>query len=47
VAAIDPCLSCTARIVLLDPDGRDRGTMDWDALREHGRRFYAEGRARR
>lgn len=47
VAAIDPCLSCTSRVSLADPEGRDRGGMTWDELREHGIRFYAEGRHER
>lgn len=47
VAAIDPCLSCTSRLTLADPEGKARGSMSWDELREHGRRFYAARRASR
>jgi len=42
VAAIDPCLSCTSRITIVDPEGAETGTMTWDELRAHGIRFYRE-----
>ena len=42
VAAIDPCLSCTSRITVLNLKGRHVGTMTWDELSEHGRAFYRE-----
>ena len=40
VAAIDPCLSCTSRITIVDRERRDVRTMTWDELRAHGVRFY-------
>ena len=40
VAAIDPCLSCTSRITLVDPKGRPTGEMTWDELSAHGRAYY-------
>lgn len=45
VAAIDPCLSCTSRITVVNERGRKVGEMTWDELSEHGRAFYrARGR---
>ncbi|MFC1501473.1 nickel-dependent hydrogenase large subunit [Elusimicrobiota bacterium] len=37
IAAIDPCFSCTDRMIigLQDPDGKPRGSMDWKALRNY------------
>ena len=40
VAAIDPCLSCTSRVTIVDTERRDVSTMTWDELRAHGIRFY-------
>ena len=40
VAAIDPCLSCTSRIIVVNEKGRQTGEMTWDELSEHGREFY-------
>src|SRR3990172_1634452 len=40
VAAIDPCLSCTSRITLVDTDTDETSVMTWDELRAHGRKFY-------
>ena len=40
VAAIDPCLSCTSRIAIVNEKGRQTGEMTWDELSEHGREFY-------
>lgn len=40
VAAIDPCLSCTSRITIVNETGRKTGEMTWDELSEHGRAFY-------
>ena len=40
VAAIDPCLSCTSRITLVDPKGRPTGEMTWDELSAYGRAYY-------
>lgn len=42
VSAIDPCLSCTSRITIVDRDARRTSVMSWDDLREHGVRFYRE-----
>ncbi len=45
IAAIDPCLSCTSRVTIVDERGRKTGEMTWDELSEHGRAFYrARGR---
>ena len=45
VAAIDPCLSCTSRVTIVNERGRKTGEMTWDELSEHGRAFYrARGR---
>jgi NADH-quinone oxidoreductase subunit D len=41
VAAIDPCLSCTSRITIVDTDTEKTSVLTWDELRDHGRRFYA------
>ncbi len=40
VAAIDPCLSCTSRITIVNERGKKTGEMTWDELSEHGREFY-------
>ncbi len=40
VAAIDPCLSCTSRMTIVDVDRRERTTMTWDDLVEYGIRYY-------
>jgi len=42
VAAIDPCLSCTSRITIVEADGGRTSEMTWDELRAHGIRFYRE-----
>lgn len=42
VAAIDPCLSCTSRITIVNERGRKVGEMTWDELSEHGRAFYRQ-----
>src|SRR5574337_680649 len=45
VAAIDPCLSCTSRVTIVNEKGRKTGEMSWDELSEHGRAYYrARGR---
>jgi NADH-quinone oxidoreductase subunit D len=36
VAAIDPCLSCTSRITVLNGRGGKAGVMTWDDLRKRG-----------
>ncbi|MEK6988180.1 MAG: nickel-dependent hydrogenase large subunit [Candidatus Thermoplasmatota archaeon] len=46
VAAIDPCLSCTSRITIVNERGKKTGEMTWDELSAHGREFYRKrGRA--
>jgi NADH-quinone oxidoreductase subunit D len=46
VAAIDPCLSCTSRIAIVDRERRTSSVLTWEELRDHGIRFYRgkEGR---
>jgi NADH-quinone oxidoreductase subunit D len=44
VAAIDPCLSCTSRITIVNERGKKTGEMTWDDLSAHGREFYRKGR---
>jgi len=44
VAAIDPCLSCTSRVTIVDREDRETKTMTWEELRAHGMRFYREKR---
>jgi membrane-bound hydrogenase subunit alpha len=46
VAAIDPCISCTSRITILNKKGMKTGTMTWDELRKHGREYYGIERRR-
>jgi len=43
VAAIDPCLSCTSRITLLNTPGGIPGAVTFDELRKRGH-FYNQGR---
>ncbi len=46
VAAIDPCLSCTSRITIVNERGRKTGELTWEALSAHGRDYYRKrGRA--
>jgi NADH-quinone oxidoreductase subunit D len=41
-AAIDPCMACMDRVILLDADNRKtKSMMTWEELREHGIRWYA------
>ena len=40
VAAIDPCLSCTSRITIVDPRMRQTSVVTWDELRAHGISYY-------
>jgi NADH-quinone oxidoreductase subunit D len=42
VAAIDPCLSCTSRIAVVDAGRGGTSWTTWEALREHGKRYYRE-----
>ena len=45
IAAIDPCFSCTDRmIVTRDPDGRNTGMMDWKSLRTYSIEWYKKNR---
>ena len=44
VAAIDPCLSCTSRVTIVDREERETKTLTWEELRDHGKRFYREKR---
>ncbi|OIP28372.1 MAG: hypothetical protein AUK39_00665 [Dehalococcoidia bacterium CG2_30_46_19] len=46
-AAIDPCLACMDRVILLDVDsGRRRDAMSWKELREYGIRWHANKKGR-
>jgi NADH-quinone oxidoreductase subunit D len=40
VAAIDPCISCTSRITVLNVKGVTTGVMTLDELKKYSRRFY-------
>jgi NADH-quinone oxidoreductase subunit D len=41
-AAIDPCMACMDRVILLDIDNRKtESMMTWEELREYGMRWYA------
>ena len=41
-AAIDPCMACMDRVILLDNDsGKTKRMMTWEELREHGIKWYA------
>jgi len=42
VAAIDPCLSCTSRITILNERGRKTTEMTMEQLNDYGRKFYRE-----
>jgi membrane-bound hydrogenase subunit alpha len=43
VAAIDPCFSCTDRAIeIYDENGNPNDVRTWDAVREHGIRYYRE-----
>jgi Ni,Fe-hydrogenase III large subunit len=42
-AAIDPCMACMDRAILLDTDnGKTRRVMTWEELRRHGIEWYAD-----
>jgi membrane-bound hydrogenase subunit alpha len=49
IASIDPCFSCTDRVVALkDVDGRREDILTWEELRHRANRWHAENpRARR
>ena len=41
VAAIDPCFSCTDRMIsLVHPQGEPSGILSWEQLRQHGIEWY-------
>jgi len=41
VAAIDPCISCTDRAILIrHTDSRNENLMDWNSLRKYSIDFY-------
>ena len=45
IAAIDPCFSCTDRmIVARDAGGRKTGVMDWKSLRDYSVDWYKKNR---
>jgi membrane-bound hydrogenase subunit alpha len=45
IAAIDPCISCTSRMTILNEKGIPEGVMTLDEIRRFGREFYRrEGR---
>jgi NADH-quinone oxidoreductase subunit D len=44
VAAIDPCMSCTSRITVMNRKDTKTGVMTWDELRKHGRNLYQKER---
>ena len=42
-AAIDPCIACMDRVILLDiEDGKRKDTMNWEELREYSITWYAD-----
>ena len=42
-AAIDPCMACMDRVILLDNDGgKTKRMTTWEELREYGIRWYAD-----
>jgi len=42
-AAIDPCMACMDRVILLDTDhGKTKRVMTWEELRQHGMEWYAD-----
>ncbi|MGD1005101.1 MAG: nickel-dependent hydrogenase large subunit [Methanoregulaceae archaeon] len=44
VAAIDPCLSCTSRITLLNGRNKKTSLMTWDELRSYSGEYYRRKR---
>ena len=44
VAAIDPCMSCTSRITVMNRKDTKTGVMTWDELMKHGRNLYQKER---
>jgi NADH-quinone oxidoreductase subunit D len=44
IAAIDPCFSCTDRMIIgvKDPDGKPTGSMDWKALRNYSIEWHKQ-----
>ncbi len=45
-AAIDPCFSCTDRMIRLEPERGDARIMTWEELRRYGMRWYANAGSR-
>jgi NADH-quinone oxidoreductase subunit D len=42
-AAIDPCMACMDRVILLDIDhGKTKRVMTWEEVRRHGMEWYAD-----
>jgi Ni,Fe-hydrogenase III large subunit len=44
VAAIDPCMSCTSRITVMNRKDTKTGVMTWDELMKHGRNLHQKER---
>jgi NADH-quinone oxidoreductase subunit D len=44
VAAIDPCMSCTSRITVMNRKDTEAGMMTWDELRKRGRNLNQKER---
>jgi NADH-quinone oxidoreductase subunit D len=44
VAAIDPCMSCTSRITVMNRKDIKNGVMTWDELRKYGWNLYQKER---
>jgi len=43
-AAIDPCMACMDRVMLLDVNNEEKQTMSWAGLREYGIKWYESNR---
>lgn len=46
IAAIDPCFSCTDRMIVAvnNPDGKETGRMDWKTLRTYSIDWYKQNK---
>ncbi|MBI5000707.1 MAG: nickel-dependent hydrogenase large subunit [Euryarchaeota archaeon] len=42
LAAIDPCMGCMDRVLVLKDGKEERNVLEWDRLRKYGIRWYAE-----